>query len=221
MKMKVGLSAAGVALAMMCGTAQAVPVANNQTVTPDTLATALGGSLLASLVESINAPTFSGTFRTAVYDGPEAGRNLDFYYQFSNSANSANSIGRVTGYDFDGFTTNVSQTARAFGIFLAGDRAANTADRGPIGVVGFNMLPGANQGKLLPGEDSYTFIVRTNATDYTTGWSGIINGTAATAHAFQPAPAVPEPGTNALIAAGLGLMGFIVRRRTKRQSPAA
>lgn len=237
MKMKIGLSAIGVAMTMMCGAVQAVPVLANQTVIPNISLIAPGGTLLASLIESITAPTFSGTFRTAVYDGPEAGRNLDFYYQFTNSPNSANSIGRVTGTDFDGFTTNVSQTAQAFGIFMGGDRAAATADRGPLGVVGFNMLPvanlisqfpdlgtflpRANLGKLPPDEDSNTFIIRTNATDYTTGFAGIINGTAASAHAFQPAPAIPEPGTNALIAAGLGLMGFIVRRRTKRDKPAA
>ena len=216
MKMKVGLSAVGVAMAMMCGSVQAVPIGSNQTVSANVLAMAPGGSLLDSLFTLVTTPTFSGTLRTAVYDGPESGVNLDFYYQFSNSLASANSIGRVTGYDFDGWATNVSQTAQAFGIFLAGDRGAQTADRGTLGTVGFNMLPnGENTGKLLPGEDSYTFLVRTSATHYESGFSGVINGTAGYAPAFQPA--VPEPGTNALIAAGLGLMGFIVRRRSKRE----
>src|SRR4051812_15702672 len=126
MKMKLKMSVMALALAGLSGLAQANTLAQNQTVSPlDILATAPAGTLLASIVEAVNAPTFSGTLRTAVYDGPEAGVNLDFYYQFTNSANSANAVGRVTGYNFDGFTTNVFQTAQAFGVFLAGQVTAD------------------------------------------------------------------------------------------------
>jgi hypothetical protein len=216
MKMKLKLSVIALAMAGMCGAAHANTLAYNQTVSPLDIIAAPGGSLLDSLSSLVTTPTFSGTLRTAVYDGPEAGRNMDFYYQFSNSAQSANAIGRVTGYDFDTWATSVFQTSQAFGIFLAGDVSALSADRDSHSTVGFNMLPaGELHGKLSPGLTSFTFIVRTSAQDYVPGWSGVINGTAGFAPAFQPA--VPEPGTNALIAAGLGLMGFVVRRRTKRE----
>jgi hypothetical protein len=215
-RLKVGLSAVALALGGLCGVAQANTLTFNQTVAPVDLIAAPGGTLLDSLQSLVSAPTFSGTLRTAVYDGPEAGINLDFYYQFSNDETSANSVGRVTGYDFTNFETSVFQTGDAFGIFLAGDTAALSADRDGLGTIGFNMLPdGEIHGKLLPGETSYTFLIRTSATQYAPGWSGVIDGTAGFAPAFQPA--VPEPGTNALIAAGLGLMGFVVRRRTKRE----
>lgn len=216
MNMKFKLGAVALALAGLCGGASANTLTYNQTVAPVDLIAAPGGSLLDSLSTDITTPTFTGTLRTAVYDGPEAGLNLDFYYQFSNSANSANAVGRVTGYDFDAWATSVFQTAEAFGMFLAGDTAALSADRDSHGTIGFNMLPdGEEHGKLLPGQTSYTFLIRTPATSYVRGWSGVIDGTAGFAPAFQPA--VPEPGTNALIAAGLGLMGFVVRRRTKRE----
>jgi hypothetical protein len=220
MKKKFALSAIGLAMTVLCGVAQATPLTFDQTVVPDTLAAAPGGTLLDSLSTAVSTPTFSGTLRTAVFDGPEAGINLDFYYQFSNDANSANSIGRVTGFDFNGWATDVSQTGQAFSIFLAGDTAALSADRDALGTIGFNMLPdGEIHGKLLPGEDSYTFLIRTAATQYVPGWSGIINGTATFAPAFQPV--IPEPGTYAMLAAGLGLMGFTIRRRTKRDQPRA
>jgi hypothetical protein len=76
------------------------------------------------------------------------------------------------------------------------------------------------QDKLLVGADTYTFLIRTNATQLTDGlvtlsYGGNVGGLVSGA-AFQPA--VPEPGTNALIVLGLGMMGFVVRRRTRKQS---
>ena len=216
MKMKSKMGVLALALAASWGTAQANSLTFNQTVSPvDTLMSAPAGTLLDSLSSIVTTPTFTGTLRTAVYDGPEAGINLDFYYQFTNSQASQNSIGRVTGFDFGTFATNVFQTAQAFGIFQSGNVSAVTADRDSLGTIGFNMQPVGDHEKLSPGMTSDTFIVRTAATTYQPGWSGVIDGTAGYAPAFQPA--VPEPETNALIAAGLGLMGFIVRRRTKRE----
>src|SRR3954467_10715020 len=139
MKFKIGLLAG--ALMSLAGGAHATAVTDNQTVVPQTLASAPAGTLLDSKSTVVTTPTFSGTLRTAVYDGPEAGANMDFYYQFSNSAQSANAIGRVTGFDFSAWATSVFQSSGAFGIFRAGDTAASTADRDGLGTIGFNMQP--------------------------------------------------------------------------------
>src|SRR4051812_47302379 len=116
MKMRLKTGVVALALAGLTGAAQATPLAPNQTQMGfDTIQSAPGGTLKAAMSEQIATPTFTATLRSAVYDGPEQGTNLDFYYQISNSANSADSLTRVTASNFAGFTTNVFQTAQGFG----------------------------------------------------------------------------------------------------------
>lgn len=157
---------------------------------------------------------YSGVLRSAVYQN--ANNKLDFYYQFANSASSIDSVGRLTMTNFAGFTTNVGYRLDNFdgiGQFVAGTQAARSADRSASGgTVGFNFA-GLN-GEIDPGEISATMVIRTNAYHYTTGSVTTQNGAVYTTAAFAPAGSqVPEPGTYALMGAGLIALAVIRRRK--------
>jgi hypothetical protein len=221
MKHSLKLSALALALAGLVGSVQATPLPPGVGATPfDSPGSFVpAGSVVASNTQAVNALTFAGILRTAVVDGPEAGVNLDFYYQFTRTGAGTignQEVGKLTASDFGNFTTNVFQTASSFGIFLAGNQQATAAEHGTDGVIGFLFQSGGN-GKIGGNETSWTQVVRTNATSYQAGLVGVINGSTATLVGYQP---VPEPETYAMVLAGLGLIGAIARRRRQSKDAA-
>jgi hypothetical protein len=158
--------------------------------------------------------SYNGTARTAVY---KTATGLDFYYQFTNNIDSKNGIARFTGYDFSSLgatAVGVFQTGAAFGMFTAGTETSDYADRTGLGVIGFNFVPNAHS-KVNPGTTSFTQIIRTNATQYVAGNFGLLDGIGDNAKGF--ATAVPEPESYAMLLAGLGMIGSIIRRRKAKQ----
>lgn len=222
--MKISLKSTAVALAITAafGAANATDLVTNMPSTSVDTVSALdiaawSSSLLNSVSTNVSTPGYTGTARTAVYQSPTG---LDFYYQFVNNSTSVNGISRLTGYDFGSLgesVLSVFQTSAAMDIFTVGTKASGRADSSDLGVVGFGFSYGDNT-KITPGTTSYTQIIRTNATNYTTGNFGILNGFAANATAFAPVSAVPEPETYAMMLAGLGLIGTMVRRRRSSQA---
>jgi hypothetical protein len=208
-------TALAVALFAAIGGAHATSlVANVPTTSVDVLSGPFVGTLLDSATTLINNASYNGTARTAVYS---TATGLDFLYQFSNNASSLNGIERFTGFDFSSLgssVVNVFQTGAAFGIFTAGTETADYADRTTAGVIGINFIPNGNS-KVNPGSTSFTEIIETNATSYTAGNFGLLDGVGDNATGF--ATAVPEPESYAMLLAGLGMIGTIIRRRKNKQ----
>jgi hypothetical protein len=215
MKFTLKKTALAVGLLGAIGAAQATNLVTNvPTANIDVVAGSFGGTLLDSATTLINNASYNGTARTAVYS---TATGLDFYYQFTNNASSANGIERFTGYNFSSLgagPVSVFQTGAAFGIFIAGTEAADYADRTALGVIGINFVPNTNS-KINPGTTSFTEIVVTNASAYVKGNFGLLDGYGDNAAGF--ATAVPEPESYAMLLAGLGMIGTIIRRRKNQQ----
>jgi hypothetical protein len=172
-------------------------------------------------------PTSSGAFSSASFTGhfisvvvsdvgnPFCSGCLDFLYQIGVGAapeGSSGAIARITGFSFDGFSTDVGLFATAPpDLSSAGGIAPTSVDRSfnPADTIGFNF---GNQ-SLLPGMISDILVIRTNATAFD---AGTLNIDGATVAAFQPT-AVPEPASFVLF--GSALMGFwLIRKKTHRLS---
>ena len=202
------------------------------------------GTLLEYVSTDISTATFTGEVRAAVFDGKEAGVNLDFYYQFSNYGGSADAIARLAVGGYSGMTVDVRQDGGMWGDFVRGMEAVSTVDMSSDGTLGFNFAPTG----VLAGRTTTVLRVRTAATSFVDGLMGVIDGTATFAPAFAPGASgipgggggipggggglpgggggevpepptaeIPEPETYALMLAGLGMLGFAGRRRQQAE----
>jgi hypothetical protein len=152
----------------------------------------------------------TGTVRELVVAdalNPYASGDLTFIYQVHVGTGEAV---RLSGFDYAGFLTDVSQFAAHGPLITTGTHTAEDATRSADGsVVGFEFTVSPILG-LSPSpndttDTSVALLIRTNATMFGSGTIGVIDGGGDTVMGFAPS-AVPTPATGW---AGAGLLGVI------------
>ncbi len=221
------LSAALLASAALAAPAQAVilpPGSSGLTFSPFGPISGTQGALIAFTSVSGSALTFSATMRSAVYRN--TGGTLDFYYQVDHLGAGAEGNEEVTGFtasNFNGWIVDAFVSgadpdgAGAFKMVfnpVPAGGSTTTVGRSPSGNVLQTDFHGTGFNGLVMGENSATYIFRTNARFFKRGTFGVIDGS--TFQGFAFAPTVPEPATWAMMIAGFGLVGGSMRVRARK-----
>ena len=191
------------------------------------------GSFLAQTTSVFNILSgtngiINGSLTSAVYQNQSG--FMDFYYQITNSTASTNqnlSISGLTGFNFGAFATSVGyySNASVFGGLFASPTAGvvpKSADRTADGneVTLWFGPPWGN--KVFPGQTSSILQISTNATTWGPGFATVQNHGVATVNSFQPGPvaAIPEPEIYAMMGIGLGLLGWVGRKKRSKEAAA-
>jgi len=183
-----------------------MPLPPGGTVAPDVFAPGDLGALLADTgSKSWGDASFGGKAEEWVYLDTVTGK-LDFVYQVSLTATSAGQVVEgVKGFNFTGFATDVGYIDPGSGVIPA------SVHRSPGGdTVTFNF------GGITVGNTSRLLVIKTDATAFTGGNIGVVDGTQSNVPGFAPGPA---PNTLVLAGAAFaGLAGVVVWRR-RRATP--
>lgn len=194
---------------------------------------------LASQSSTVTAAgdAFTGTFTSEVYANTASAADamnpgftlgmavLDFVYQFTNAPTSLTSVARLSLFNLapDSIPNQLSIIAwqqsgdpdGAGSLFVNGQKGSDHAERSTNGrSVAFNYGTVSMSDRIDPGQSSFAILLRVNTSHYSSGYFTAIDGSAAVARAYIPAPPVPEPENYALILGGLTAIAFVVRRRT-------
>lgn len=170
----------------------------------------IGGTIVATQISPMAAPTFAGSLISKVIaNDPANPHGLTFTYQFSNSG--PNSLSRFTISSFDGFAADT--------VYVAGPNVSPTMfDRSlSDDVIGFSFIGAPlGDGKVVPGSGSDVLVVRTDAVDYQSTLAAIINGSTAQPLSFAPLRIVPEPSGIVLVVLGMLSVGVMARQKRFR-----
>jgi hypothetical protein len=192
---------------LFIGTAHAVLLPPGGTVAP--VSADASGLILADtglLPFAFGSPISTGTVEEIVVAdslNPFGAGDLTFIYQVTNVTGD---VGRLTGSSYAGWLTDVSVFTPHPPFIVTGSFSPSTIDRSPGAgdVVGFNFSP-----KLM-ADTSLALLIRTNATIFSAGSIGVIDGGGTTLAGFAPAP---EPAFEGLLLGGLFAVGLFLTRR--------
>lgn len=198
--------------------AQAVTIApGSSNLTFDAFNSTTQGTRLAFTTVPGTAFTFSGLMRSAVYRNTLG--TIDFYYQVARTGPgviSNNMINAFTAANFETFNVDGFVSAAdpdGAGFFTAAVNPPSSTTTTGRSVTGVTLQTNFGTNGLAGSEVSATYIFRTNATAFTTGTFGVINGSTFSGLAFAPSSAVPEPATWAMMFVGFAIVGSALRRR--------
>jgi len=206
----------------------ALPTGSTVFNTGSALETSLGSFTLVDSMSTAftatNPTSFSGVLDSWVLSGntdnPLGG--LSFVYRLTNDQASTDALHRLAVNGYTGLQVEAGYLDGGLsptGSAVAGGLTPTLVDRGvaPGDNIGFSFLAGTISGltfeSLNPGEISRYLVLYTNSPIYSTSIASVIDGSVASAATFAP---IPEPETYAMMLAGMGLMGFVARRRSSK-----
>ena len=201
LKQKFALLAIAALAALFVTTAKADTLLPGGTiVSPSSIESFITGPLLADTgPQAFSFVGDTGTVSEIVFQDAHTG-GLDFIYQVTVATGV---IGALTGFNFAGFTTNVGfglpgQNQCGFSISCSGTVAPSSISSSADGsVITFNFNPNVS------GATTYALEIQTNASNFTSGSIGLIDGGGQTLNGLAPSGTVPEPATNSMLGAGL------------------
>jgi PEP-CTERM motif len=217
------LSLAASAAALTAMPAQAVTILPGSSgLTFDPFAVATQGTFLEGTSVPGTALTFAAVMRSAVYRNVSG--TIDFYYQVARTGAGsiasqmvdAFTAASFAGYTVDGFVSAADVDGAGF--FTAAFNPPSSTTTTGRSSTGQTLQTDFGTNGLVDNEISATYIFRTNATSYTVGTFGVIDGSSYSGLAFAPAGAIPEPTSWALMLVGFGIVGSTLRRRQSRNA---
>jgi len=193
----------------------------NSDLTPQVVSNDPSGTLLDSTSNTFSNNSTYGTIYSWVVgndsNNPYGSGGLDFIYQIANGS-GAHSLERVVLSSFAGASTSVGYSTSSLSSLLTGAQTVNgnipyhtDRDVAPGEGVGWGWSVDAN-GVLAGGTNSPFMVVYTDYGHYGSGHASLIDTYDAGASVLAP---IPEPESIAMLITGLGLMGFIARRRKR------
>lgn len=217
---RVMITLAATAAAFAAMPAQAVTIVpGSADLMFDAFNPATQGEVLAITSVPGTALTFSGLMRSAVYRNTLG--TIDFYYQvartgpgtIANNMIDAFTAANFVTFNVEGFVSAADPDGAGF--FTAAMNPPSSTTTTGRSATGSTLQTNFGTNGLQGTEVSATYIFRTNATAFTQGTFGVINGSTFSGLAFAPAvsAAVPEPTTWAMMFAGFAIVGSVLRRR--------